>query len=100
MIVAALAAEPETIDELALALARFVPPQDEASLFASSHASQPANHGSSPMATDDSSQTATDDSALIAKDKSSPLTHHHESPFRWFANYENLEPSFYRRKER
>ncbi|MBI3650827.1 MAG: hypothetical protein HY231_07230 [Acidobacteria bacterium] len=121
-IVAALAAEPETIDELALAFSRFTQNrearrhqdhalprtqdhapsvQDRETLLTQDDAALTQDHASSltqgdaPRLTlrDESLPLAQDDSLPLARNDAASLAHHHESPFRGFANYENLEPS-------
>jgi hypothetical protein len=70
-VVVALATEPETIDELALAFTRFTRStnlhQQHNSMFNQEHLSP-------------------------AQDNAATFSHYHESPFRFFAGYENFEP--------
>jgi hypothetical protein len=71
-LVAALAAEPETIDELAIAFARFT---------------QSSNLQHQPH-----TSLGNQEQSLPIEDGEVSSTHYHESPFRRFARYENLEP--------
>jgi hypothetical protein len=70
-IIAALAAEPETIDELALAFTRFT----RSTNLHQQHNSMFNQEQLSP-----------------AQDHAASFSHYHESPFRFFAGYENFEP--------
>lgn len=71
-IVAALAAEPDTIDELALAYSRF------------NQSPNLQHHKPDSMLNQEPSSPAETDVVSY--------THYHESPFRWFAGYEDFEP--------
>jgi hypothetical protein len=71
-IVAALAADPETIDELALAFARFT------------QSPNLQHHQHSPILNQEQLSPAQTDAASF--------THYHESPFRWFVGHEDFEP--------